>query len=85
MLKIREKLIEYQDKISECTALIKELQSICTHEGANIKFESDTGNYCKSDDSYWINWHCPCCSKGWITDQDKNAYNEIIRLKANKT
>jgi hypothetical protein len=47
----------------------KELQSICQHPNVIKKYESDTGNWCRSDDSYWIRYHCPDCDKRWTVDQ----------------
>ena len=46
-----------------------ELQDICRHPTANKKYESNTGNYDPSADSYWIENRCPDCGKFWVTEQ----------------
>ena len=51
-------LICKKDKV---VAQIKELQSQCMHENFTGYYECDTGNWCKSDDSYWINLICLDC------------------------
>ncbi len=47
----------------------RELQSICTHPNAIGKNFSDTGNWDRSQDSYWTEWHCTDCGKKWSTEQ----------------
>lgn len=47
------------------------LQQLCSHpkEIVNKVHKSDTGNWDKGDDSYWIEYHCTCCNKKWTEDQ----------------
>lgn len=47
----------------------RELQAICTHPTATRKNFSDTGNWDRSQDSYWTEWHCTDCGKRWSTEQ----------------
>jgi hypothetical protein len=47
----------------------RDLQSICTHPNATKKYSSNTGNWDRGQDSYWIDWHCLDCDKRWSTDQ----------------
>lgn len=47
----------------------KELQAICQHPFADKKYRSDTGNWDRSQDSYWIEFKCPDCGRRWIEDQ----------------
>lgn len=45
------------------------LQEECTHPNCVSEHHSDTGNYCKQDDSYWTDHKCPDCGKHWTTPQ----------------
>ena len=47
----------------------RDLQNSCLHPDANSKYCSNTGNYDKTADCYWIQWQCPDCNKRWNTDQ----------------
>ena len=46
-----------------------ELQKICSHVNASKKYCSDTGNWDRNSDSYWIDYSCPDCGKKWSVDQ----------------
>ena len=37
------------------------LQSVCAHPAAIRRYRSDTGNWCESDDTYWMEIDCPDC------------------------
>jgi len=53
---------------------IGELQQQCDHSGeVTYKYAGSSGNWSKSDDEYWMEWHCMDCGKHWTTSQD-NAY-----------
>lgn len=54
---------------------INNIQEECDHVDAYIMFESDTGNYCPSYDSYWANLRCPDCLKRWTVDSDDEDYS----------
>lgn len=45
------------------------LQYHCKHESVKKEYKADTGNWSKSDDSYWIEFKCPDCGKYWTVDQ----------------
>lgn len=47
----------------------RELQSQCQHPSASKKYCGDTGNWDRSQDSYWIEYRCPDCGKFWSVDQ----------------
>jgi hypothetical protein len=49
-------------------------QSNCEHQYVTVKPESDTGNWCKSDDSYWYVITCKCCELRWQENQDTSKY-----------
>lgn len=45
------------------------LQETCAHPNATKKYGGDTGNWDRSQDSYWIDFSCPDCRKRWREDQ----------------
>jgi len=60
----------YADLQSQLTRLynaVTKLQTDCTHPNAVETPKSDTGNWCRGDDSYWYEYECPDCHKRWIT------------------
>jgi len=61
-----EKLVA---KISKIYEQIFEIQNACPHTNATKKCDSDTGNWCKADDSYWYEFKCPDCKKIWTEEQ----------------
>jgi len=63
--KIQDKL----DLISKIYKEIKEIQSTCMHDGLIGEYGANTGNYCRQDDSYWVDFMCPECGKEWAEDQ----------------
>lgn len=44
---------------------LRQLQEDCPHENKSSIHDSDTGNWCKSDDKYWIDHRCFDCGKYW--------------------
>lgn len=46
----------------------------CTHDYVKIKACSDTGNYDRSQDSYWYEIECKCCEKRWSEEQRDSKY-----------
>jgi sugar-specific transcriptional regulator TrmB len=67
-----EKLIErrvstLQKKISNAVNEVTKLREECLHPNKTSVPKSDTGNYCKADDRYWVEHHCPNCGKRWDT------------------
>jgi len=62
----RHTINKRMDKLyDELTAL----QESCPHENVDKEYQSDTGNWCKADDSYWIDFKCQDCDKRWVEDQ----------------
>ena len=39
----------------------RKLQATCTHPAASRRYYSDIGNWCREDDSYWLELDCPDC------------------------
>lgn len=68
--KIKHKLYLIKELYEE----IKEIQSICMHEGLVGKYGANTGNYCSQDNSYWVDFTCPECGKKWAETQEEVGY-----------
>lgn len=47
----------------------RELQNLCSHPNASKKYCSDTGNWDRSQDSFWIEYRCADCGKFWSVEQ----------------
>lgn len=67
--KIRQRQTTLKKKIFTANVDLKLLQSECTHPDASKTYRGDTGNYDRSQDSFWIEHKCPDCGKFWTTDQ----------------
>lgn len=48
---------------------LSKLQAVCQHPDVVKTYNSNTGNYDPSADSYWIDFFCPDCRKRWVEDQ----------------
>lgn len=55
-------------------AQIAEERKKCQHMNLTIKPGADTGNYCKADDSYWIDIKCHDCGRTWHYNSDQPEY-----------
>lgn len=74
-VKIAEKREKLEAVIAEAQKAIKSLQETCNHSGnLTYQYYGSSGNWSKSDDEYWMEWHCKDCDKRWITSQD-NAWH----------
>lgn len=49
----------------------KELQESCSHPNLVSKGHSDTGNWDRSQDSFWYQHNCPDCEKAWVEHDDE--------------
>lgn len=59
-------------KLQKVNSEITNLQSTCTHENFTGEYKADTGNWCQSDDSYWISAKCLDCDKSLYADSRKD-------------
>jgi hypothetical protein len=48
---------------------LAKLQALCAHPNVSKTYKSDTGNWDRTEDCSWIDFHCPDCRKRWSTDQ----------------
>lgn len=60
---------ELRREIDKIGNKIQKLIDTCPHENVKKTYKGDTGNWCKDDDSYWIEFDCPDCGKRWHEDQ----------------
>lgn len=58
-------------QLDEASARHRELQEACPHPLLlrEVKNNSNTGNWCRDDDSYWAEHHCTMCGMRWRTGQ----------------
>lgn len=62
--------IEKIDKeVAYLLAKKKAIQERCLHVSVVKTPNSDIGNWCRGDDSYWYDCHCPRCDKRWMEEQ----------------
>lgn len=52
---------------------ILDLQEVCEHHHMTIEARADTGNYDRSEDSYWFDADCRACGKNWHVDQSEQS------------
>lgn len=67
-MKTSTRIAKLKIKIENLRDEIKEIQESCLHQNATFKYDSDTGNWDKSQDRYWRDYHCPDCDKRWSVD-----------------
>lgn len=81
----RKEFLLLQAAANKAVNAVYRFQEECPHEYVTRKARSDTGNYDPSQDSYWYELTCKCCSKFWTEDQETSKYRlntpniEIIR------
>jgi hypothetical protein len=66
---IRKQCEDLQEKIQRARDDLSALQGRCTHPAATKEAKSDTGNWDRSQDSYWCEFACADCGKNWTEPQ----------------
>jgi hypothetical protein len=66
---VRRSCVKIQLKIAGACQQLRDLQTLCPHPRVEKIARADTGNWCKSDDSYWYDCKCPDCDKQWTEDR----------------
>lgn len=64
-MEIKEKVERILTMAERLNSELKKLREECLHPNKTGKYGSCEGNWCKSDDDYWISAHCPDCKKDW--------------------
>lgn len=82
-MNIGEEIKSLEWMIKEHQARIKVLRNECDHpaEKRTYKYESDIGNWSKSDDTYWVNIECQC-GKKWSLDSEMHSWAYRAPLQA---
>lgn len=65
---IKTKILALREDIAGINKQITELQDSCEHKNVKKEHKGDSGNYCRDDDRYWIEYDCPDCMKTWSED-----------------
>ena len=73
-MSIEKRIAKARKKISDGLAEVAALRTKCKHPDLEGKYQSNTGNYCEHDDSYWIDLFCPTCGKRWCYDSESPEY-----------
>ena len=69
--KFREKREKIEVLQEELNTQIKILQENCDHQGdLTYEYQGSSDGWSRSDDDYWIDWHCNDCGKRWTTSQE---------------
>lgn len=71
----RKEFLQINETLSKALAAKLVFQEECNHDYVTISAHSDTGNWCKSEDSYWFEIKCKCCERSWREDQGKSNYS----------
>lgn len=80
---IKENIDFLNNRIREYQYKIAKWQGICTHEDAFGMYKANTGNWCKLDDSYWIELKCETCGERFHFDSQDNPeeYRKYSKTK----
>ena len=77
VLNILQRRIQIEQEIAQAYMNLKSLQEECTHPSLIGVFKADTGNWCPSDDAYWVDFKCPDCGKHWTEDQSDTTLDRV--------
>lgn len=70
---INDKMAELKKESISIYKKMQDLQDTCSHNHMTVSAHSDTGNYCRSDDSYWFEGTCRACGKTFSYDQSQDT------------
>jgi hypothetical protein len=75
-MSIKSRIDTINKKIGKLYLQKQAIIAECTHTNLTGEYKSNTGNWCPSDDSYWIDVTCDDCGKWWMIDskEDDHAY-----------
>lgn len=68
-MSIKTKIAARIKQLSKIQNEIYALQDECTHPNIDKQYKGSTGNWSKSDDSFWIEFKCLDCGKRWTENQ----------------
>lgn len=67
-MNISQKLQALHEIRVEAMRMIDALRNECPHDNYTVQYKGDTGNWCQSDDSYWVVINCPDCGHSEIQE-----------------
>lgn len=70
---INDKMAELRKAQAAIYQKMQDLQDNCSHNHMTVSAHSDTGNYCRSDDSYWYDGTCRACGQTFRYDQSDDT------------
>lgn len=74
---IKEKVQRIHSMRNRLTLELQTIQENCPHADMQGKYKADTGNWCSSDDSYWIDAECLDCGKRFHIDSKGPGYRQF--------
>lgn len=75
MISIREQIERLNLMSKRIKRELINIQDACPHENKEGQYGANTGNWCSSDDSYWIDIRCVDCLKNWRVYSDQEGYS----------
>lgn len=78
-LTIKDQYIKLHEELASVKNRIIDLQNNCPHSDIHVVAKSDTGNYCRDDDAYWIEWSCLDCGAHGTIYSDNPKYKEFFK------
>lgn len=70
---INDKMAELKKQSAAIYAQMQQLRDNCNHNHMTVSAHSDTGNYCRSDDSYWYEGTCRACGEHFSYEQSEDT------------
>lgn len=68
-----DKISELKKEVARIYGEIQKLQDNCSHHHMTVSAHADTGNYCRSDDSYWYEGACRACGERFSFEQSEDS------------
>lgn len=74
-LALQKRVLRAASKLEDLERVLK---ADCPHPTQTlwVKNDSDTGNYCRQDDKYWVDIRCPVCDS-WFWGSSNGSPEEI--------
>lgn len=71
---MNSQILKLQREISLRYKKIEDIKNQCPHNDVIGQYKGNTGNWCKDDDSYWIEAECQDCGKRFNIDSEDPLY-----------
>jgi hypothetical protein len=84
MISTVTKINRIDQKIYKLYEEKRQIQTQCQHPELEGIYESDIGNYSKSDDCSWVLFFCPDCHKRWREEQNEVYYDHDTKTVKSK-